>query len=196
MTDIEGLEPLPTDPCMLTHALVRTPSASIVDGLRAAGGESPDHDRTLLQHGLYVEALRGAGLHVTVLPALEPFPDSTFVEDPAFVFGDTAVLLRSGAPSRLGETEAMADDLRRHFATVVELPGAGHVDGGDLLLLGGAVLIGLSERTDPAGAEALTQVLATVPGWATTTPVARAPQAAPMTKVALWLRSQMAYLLR
>ena len=44
-----------------------------------------------------------AGVRVTVLDALEQFPDSIFVEDPALVFRQAAILLRPGAPSRMAE---------------------------------------------------------------------------------------------
>ena len=53
----------------------------------------------MAEHQAYVAALCSAGLKVTVLPALEQFPDSVFVEDPALVFTEAAVLLRPGAPS-------------------------------------------------------------------------------------------------
>jgi len=46
---------------------------------------------------------------------LEEFPDSVFVEDPALVFGEGAILLRPGAPSRAGEREPMRDVLARLF---------------------------------------------------------------------------------
>ena len=50
-----------------------------------------------------------------VLPPLEAHPDSVFVEDPALVFPEGAILLRPGAPSRAAETAAMAPTLRELF---------------------------------------------------------------------------------
>ena len=38
-----------------------------------------------------------------MLPPLEDFPDSVFVEDPAFVIPEAAILLQPGAPTRMGE---------------------------------------------------------------------------------------------
>ena len=81
------------------------------------------------------------------------------VEDPALVFSEGAVLLRPGATSRAGEAAALAPSLRAHFDTVIELPGPGFADGGDILTMPGEVMIGLSARTDRAGAEALTACL-------------------------------------
>jgi dimethylargininase len=48
----------------------------------------------------------------------------------------------------------LAPALGAHFQMVARLD-AGHADGGDVLVLPGEILIGLSARTDRAGAEAL-----------------------------------------
>ena len=66
-----------------THAISRTPSKSIVDGLRAVDVGAPDYDTFLGHHTDYVAALRSTGAEVTVLPALDQFPDSVFVEGAA-----------------------------------------------------------------------------------------------------------------
>lgn len=82
-----------------------------------------------------------------------------FVEDPALVFPEGAILLRLGAPSRAAETAAMAPTVRELFARVIELP-AGFADGGDVLVTPDRVIIGRSARTDQQGAEALAACLA------------------------------------
>jgi dimethylargininase len=129
---------------------VRTPAASVVDGLRV-GSEAPTHDGVLAEHRAYAAALEAAGVAVETLPPLDAFPDSTFVEDPAFVVPEGAILLRPGAPSRIGETGEIAPALRRRFARVLE-QDEGYADGGDMLILPDEVLIGLSGRTDRLGA--------------------------------------------
>src|ERR1041385_1873759 len=102
-----------------THAIVREPGRSVVDGLREDRSAMPDYDRLRAEHAAYVTALRTAGLTVDVLPPLEAFPDSMFVEDPALVFGEGAILLRPGAPSRLGERDAMRAALDGHFKRIM-----------------------------------------------------------------------------
>ncbi|HWD26590.1 MAG TPA: arginine deiminase family protein [Rhizomicrobium sp.] len=144
-----------------THAIARSPGASAVDGLRDDPSTVPDHAGLLAEHAAYVAALTAAGVAVDVLEPLEAFPDSVFVEDPALVFGNGAVLLRPGAPTRLGEREAMRPVLHRHFTRVLELREGEHADGGDVLVTESTVFIGLSLRTDRAGAEALAAHLAT-----------------------------------
>ena len=136
-------------------ALVRTPARSVVDGLRADDRGDPSYDGVVREHQAYVAALRAAGVEVTVLPPLEAFPDSLFVEDPALVFAEGAILLRPGADARAGEVAEIAPTLGEIFDTVLELPSAGFADGGDVLLTPKGVMIGLSARTDRVGAEAL-----------------------------------------
>lgn len=133
-------------------AIVRTPAPSVVAGLRAGGGPDPDYAGVLAEHRAYVAALEAAGATVEILPPLEAYPDSVFVEDPAFVLPEGAILLRPGAASRAGEAAEIAPALRRHFGTVLAVD-EGHADGGDILILPDEILIGLSARTDRRGAE-------------------------------------------
>ncbi|TQV79316.1 dimethylarginine dimethylaminohydrolase family protein [Denitrobaculum tricleocarpae] len=140
-------------------AIARKPGTSVVKGLRAGGQEDPDFEAVSAEHDAYVAALRHAGVEVQVLEPLEAFPDSVFVEDPALVFHEGAILLRPGVGSREGETAAIAPVLRDRFDRVLEL-GAGYVDGGDVLTTSDRVMIGLSARTDREGAEALISSLA------------------------------------
>ncbi|MGZ8361595.1 MAG: dimethylarginine dimethylaminohydrolase, partial [Allosphingosinicella sp.] len=133
-------------------AIVRTPAASVVHGLRMGDHDGPTHDGVLAEFHAYVAALARAGLAVEMLPALEAYPDSAFVEDPAFVLPEGAIVLRPGAATRIGESAELAPVLHRRFARVL-VQDEGFADGGDILILPGEILIGLSGRTDRAGAE-------------------------------------------
>ena len=66
---------------------------------------------------------------------------------------------RIDALSRQGEAALLRPELEARFSQVLELP-LGFADGGDVLDLGERMLIGLSARTDRAGAEALAALLA------------------------------------
>ena len=112
--------------------IVRTPSSSVVNGLRADDRGNPTYEGVLAEHAAYVQAVSRAGIEVTVLPPLDAFPDSIFVEDPALVFPEGAILLRPGAPTRAGEVAEIAPVLKRLFSTVIDLP-RGYADGGDVL---------------------------------------------------------------
>lgn len=141
------------------QAIVRAPSASVVHGLRRGDGPDPSLDGIRREHAAYVAALEQAGLAVTTLPSLEEFPDALFIEDPALVFANGAILLRPGAPTRQGEALALEPHLREWFDRVLAID-TGHVDGGDVLVTPERTFIGLSARTDRTGAAGLVRLLA------------------------------------
>lgn len=141
-----------------THALARRPGKSVIKGLRAGDGADPELVDVLAEHAGYLAALRGAGLEVTELEPLEDFPDAIFVEDPALVFTQGAVLLRPGAPSREGESAYLRDELAVRFPMLLE-QREGYADGGDVLVMPDRAYIGLSARTDRQGAEVLINLL-------------------------------------
>jgi dimethylargininase len=148
----------PADIAQFDSAIVRLPARSVVNGLRADDRGSPTYERVLAEHSAYIAALEAAGVKVQVLDPLEQFPDSIFVEDPALVYSEGAILLHPGAPSRAGETALIEPVLKDRFATLLKIE-EGFADGGDVLNLPEAVMIGLSARTDRVGAEALARCL-------------------------------------
>jgi dimethylargininase len=143
----------------ITRILARRPAHTLTDGLTTQTRlGAPDVALTLRQHDAYVHALRACGLAVTVLPADERFPDGHFVEDAAVIFRDMAFICRSGAPSRAAEGQEISRHLQ-HLHLVTVQGDEGLVDGGDVLFCADRVLIGLSGRTNRAGAEQLRSAL-------------------------------------
>jgi dimethylargininase len=124
--------------CELTH-VARTP----VDLARARS-----------EHAAYERALVNAGCDVERLPELPAHADSVFVEDCAVVLRELAVIARPGAASRRGEVASVAHALaaQRPLARI-ESPGT--LDGGDVLVLGRALYVGLTRRTNVEGARQL-----------------------------------------
>ena len=111
------------------------------------------------QHRAYVAVLERLGLQVTVLEAQPRFPDGSFVEDTAVVTPEVAVVTRPGAPSRRGEEESI-EPLLAHHRPIARIVAPGCVDGGDVVIAGERVLIGLSQRTNREGAEQLADIFA------------------------------------
>ena len=142
-----------------SEAIVRRPSKSVVRGLRTTDRGDPDFARFESEHSDYIHALQRVGLKVTVLPALEPFPDSVFIEDAALCLPGVVILLRPGAPSRTGEPAILARELRALGHEVICCDSSGFIDGGDILVTDSEVLVGLSGRTDRAGFDWLHSVL-------------------------------------
>ena len=139
-----------------SHAIVRAPAATVADGLRAVDRGDPDIGLFRKEHAAYCDALSAAGVEVIRLPALDAFPDSVFLEDPAFVLPEAAILLRPGAESRAGEGEHLAGSLAglRPLARLDD----GQIDGGDILVTGRELVVGLSERTERRGVAALERI--------------------------------------
>jgi len=112
----------------------------------------------LAQHAAYADALRALGLEIEVLDPLPGFPDAYFVEDVAVVVPELAVVARPGAPSRRGEADAIVPVLAR-YRELARLEYPATLDGGDVLIAGRTVFIGLSARTNETGAEQLAGLL-------------------------------------
>lgn len=151
----------PTDASFrFTHAICRRPAASIVAGLRAVDTGTPDLGRMLDHHAAYVAALRSTGAQVTVLDALDAYPDSVFVEDTALCLPEGAVVMRPGAPSRLGEAAEMAPHLQALYTHLARIEGPdAFIEGGDILVTGREILVGRSARTNAAGIAALERIV-------------------------------------
>ena len=143
-----------------THAITRKPGQSIIDGLRAVDVGTPDLSLFDQHHADYVAALESTGAKVTILPALEEFPDSVFVEDAALCLQEGAILMRPGAPSRLGEAAIMSKTLMAFYPEVLAISGPGYADGGDILTTEKEILVGQSARTNAEGISELRDLTA------------------------------------
>lgn len=144
---------------IFSHAICRLPSRSLVNGLRAEDTGQPDYDVFIKDHADYVETLKSTGAKVIVLDALEAFPDSVFVEDAVLCLPKGAVIMRPGAPSRLGEAEAIKQAISELYTQVEQIKGPGFIEGGDILVTETEVLVGRSARTDKAGIEELASII-------------------------------------
>lgn len=146
------------DTNQFTQAIVREPGPDCPDGLTTSDLGPADYELLLAQHQEYVNVLCELGLWVEELPPMPGFPDAYFVEDPAIVLPEVAIITLPGARPRQGEQENLAPILAQHRPLVaIEPPGM--LEGGDVLVVGRHAFIGLSQRTNLAGAEQLGQIL-------------------------------------
>ncbi len=158
---------------MALHALTRLPGPLDRAELTHIDRVAVDMERALAQHEAYRAALTRAGAQVTLLPALAEHPDCCFVEDTAVILPDLVIVTRPGAVSRRGEITEIVPHLpadRPHL--VITAPGT--IDGGDVMVVGRDIFIGLTQRTN---AEAVRQVAEGVKahGWRVTgVPLAKA----------------------
>ena len=110
------------------------------------------------QHAGYEALLESLGCRLIRLPADPDLPDSVFVEDTAVVLDEVAVIARPGAASRRPETAAVAGALAP-FRPLLRLEDPATLDGGDVLVLGRTLYVGLSSRTSAAAADQLGRLL-------------------------------------
>ncbi|HVW69051.1 MAG TPA: arginine deiminase family protein [Steroidobacteraceae bacterium] len=142
-----------------SRAITRIPGANFAKGLTSSRELPPDVGLAVAQHARYCDALRSCGLEVRTLDPDLQHPDSTFVEDTAIVTERVAVVTCPGASSRLGETRAMALVIQEYYANVRRITAPGTLDGGDVCQIENHFLIGLSGRTNAAGAAQLAAIL-------------------------------------
>jgi dimethylargininase len=110
------------------------------------------------QHRQYQACLTELGVHVEILPAAPELPDSVFVEDPAIVLDEIAVITRMGALSRRGEHETLAPALAKYRELrCIEAPGT--LEGGDVMRVGKTLYAGYSRRTNVAGIQQLAGIV-------------------------------------
>jgi len=106
------------------------------------------------QHTQYEACLAELGASVVSLPAEPDYPDSVFVEDPAVVVDEVAVMTRMGALSRRGESDSLAHALAP-YRELRWLREPATLEGGDVMRIGRSLYVGVSHRTNRAGIEQL-----------------------------------------
>lgn len=143
----------------MTLAITREPAGALeACELTYVGRQEIDPCRLAAQHEAYRAALAGCGARVVVLPAVEGLPDSVFVEDTAVVLDELAVVARPGVASRRDEAALMEPELARLLPVARVAPPA-TLEGGDVMRVGRRLYVGLSQRTNRAGAEALRELV-------------------------------------
>lgn len=145
---------------MFSKAIIRPPGTNYANGITSAGLGTPNYEHALRQHLAYCEALQRCGLELTRLHADERYPDSTFVEDTAVLIPAGAILTRPGAATRVGEVESIKESLSRLCPPIDFIREPGTLDGGDVCEAGDHFFIGVSQRTNEAGAGQLAELLA------------------------------------
>ena len=146
--------------------IVRPPGAAFRDAI----SNHPDHHRidvarARVQHAAFCAALEDAGLPLLRLPEEPDLPDATFVSDslvalaPALPDRSLAVVVaRPAAASRRLEADSVLGAALAHLPAgtrVVRVEDPGTLEGGDVIIYGDRLAIGLSGRTNVLGARVL-----------------------------------------
>ena len=102
------------------------------------------------QHHAYEKLLASLGARVISLPAEPELPDSMFVEDPALVVDELAVIFPLGTETRRREAATIAAALAP-FRKLAYVKFPGTIEGGDILRVGRKLFVGLTARTNADG---------------------------------------------
>jgi dimethylargininase len=118
-----------------------------------------DFAKAHAQHRAYEQLLEKLGARVLSLPPEPDLPDSVFVEDPAIVLDELAVILPLGTDSRRLEAASLAQALGK-YRKLAYISQPACVEGGDVLRIDRTLFAGLSKRTNAEGVRQLTAILA------------------------------------
>lgn len=148
-----------------SHVIVRRPPKSMENAYSSCPELGrPNYENAIKQHDAYIEALKQCDVDVTILPALEQYTNSVFVEDPALITRKGAIICNPGMAIRNGERIEIEPAIHRFFPSDqiarIELPGT--LEGGDVMMVGDHFYVGRSSRTNEEGIRQLTEILE---GW-------------------------------
>lgn len=160
---------------MFTKAITKKPCKALINGISTAmfGEGTPDYESAIVQHNNYVETLKELGLEVTDLEGDERYPDSCFVEDPAVVMKECAIITNSPRESRNGERYEILETIKKFYDDehifFIEAPGT--MEGGDIMLVGKHFFVGQSDRTNAEGARQFNEIVTKFGYTSSTVPV-------------------------
>jgi len=109
-----------------------------------------DLEKARGQHHAYEGLLSELGAQVISLPEEPDLPDSMFVEDPAVVLDELAILCPMGTESRRAEVPSIATALEK-YRKLANVKAPGTLEGGDVLRVGKRIFVGSTARTNPEG---------------------------------------------
>jgi N-dimethylarginine dimethylaminohydrolase len=144
----------------LQRVLVRRPATT--GDWDGAAWRTPDPARLAAQHDAFCALLDDLGARVEVAPALEGQVDAVYMHDPMVMSGRGGIPLRMAKPARAREPEYAAEELERLGIPIVgRIEAPGYADGGDRFWIDDTTMaVGLSYRTNRAGAAALAELVA------------------------------------
>ncbi|CAL8077787.1 unnamed protein product [Calicophoron daubneyi] len=114
-------------------------------------------DRAHRERTDFVETLRKIGIDILELEAEERHPECVKVDDTAVIINGTALMCNPAGSHRQGEVNLIRQTLKKEVGVkIVELNTENaHLEGSDVLFTGQEIIVGLSNHTNEAGAEAV-----------------------------------------
>ncbi|UTR08840.1 dimethylarginine dimethylaminohydrolase family protein [Evansella sp. LMS18] len=115
-------------------------------------------EKAMEQHKEFVKVLKKHGVDVVLLPADENYPEQVFTRDIGFTLGQTIFVAEMAADVRKGEEDFLKKWLEDEEISYYNLIGD-KIEGGDVIIDGQTIYVGLSNRTNKAATEHLHTLL-------------------------------------
>ncbi|MEK4081837.1 dimethylarginine dimethylaminohydrolase family protein [Solibacillus sp. FSL K6-1126] len=105
-----------------------------------------DQELAVKQHRNFEQALRNAGVEIIKLPPSKDHPEQVFTRDIGFTIGNHLFVSEMANPIRQGEEEVLAQWLSNNKIAYKNL-SLHSIEGGDVIVDGNRVFVGISDRT-------------------------------------------------
>jgi N-dimethylarginine dimethylaminohydrolase len=115
-------------------------------------------ETALKQHNQMVQTMREHGVEVILLPYHKKYPEQVFTRDIGFTLGHTVFVADMASDVRRGEDNVLKQWLEDEGFSYYNIVGD-RIEGGDVIIDGDTVYIGLSERTSKQAVDHLKNLL-------------------------------------
>lgn len=120
--------------------------------------ENIDQALALEQHVQFTKALENEGIEVIKLTPQFTYPEQVFTRDIGFTLGNIVYVAELATSIRQGEEQILKSWLETNGISYFNLL-KDHIEGGDVLIDGKTIYIGISERTDETSVKHLQTLL-------------------------------------
>ncbi|KIL49186.1 dimethylarginine dimethylaminohydrolase family protein [Jeotgalibacillus campisalis] len=108
--------------------------------------ENINTEKAMEQHRNFIQALHANGADVVQLPPINTFPEQVFTRDIGFTINDTVFISTMGTEMRKGE-EVILQDWLDEMGIKHEKIESFAIEGGDVIVDGSKIWVGVSSRT-------------------------------------------------
>lgn len=108
--------------------------------------ENIDKEKAVSQHNAFLKALQQQGVTTELLSPSQEYPEQVFTRDIGFTLGDHVFISEMAADIRQGEETELQKWLARQGIASERLEGH-RVEGGDVMIDGSHLYVGISSRT-------------------------------------------------
>ncbi|MGG4265017.1 dimethylarginine dimethylaminohydrolase family protein [Peribacillus simplex] len=117
-----------------------------------------DQELARKQHAQFIKALEHEGIDVIKLPPKSTYPEQVFTRDIGFTLGNKVYVAEMATGIRQGEELILKSWLETNGIPFFNLR-KNHIEGGDVIIDGKTIYIGISERTDESSVKHLQTLL-------------------------------------